>query len=60
MVVCIINGLYTAIRASKWPLFAKTILQIAGSAGLNLGWKANAVGLAIVLGKSSFYYRSKW
>lgn len=60
MVARLTNGLYTAIRAAQWPLAAKTILQIAGSAGLNLGWKANAVGLAIALGKSAFYCRSKW
>ena len=54
------KGLYTAIRAAQWPLAAKTILQIAGSAGLNLGWKANAVGLAIALGKSAIYCRNKW
>ncbi|WP_241157572.1 hypothetical protein [Schaalia sp. ZJ1691] len=60
MVARLTNGLYTAIRAAQWPLAAKTILQIAGSAGLSIGWKANAVGLAIALGKSAFYCRNKW
>lgn len=60
MVSRLTKGLYTAIRAAQWPLAAKTILQIAGSAGLNLGWKANAVGLAIALGKSAIYCRNKW
>lgn len=60
MVSRLTNGLYTAIRAAQWPLAAKTILQIAGSAGLSLGWKANAVGLAIALGKSALYCRGEW
>lgn len=60
MVSRLTNGLYTAIRAAQWPLAAKTILQIAGSAGLSLGWKANAVGLAIALGKSVLYCRGEW
>lgn len=60
MVSRLTKGLYYAIRAAKWPLAARTILQIAGSAGLNLGWKANALGLAISLGKSAFYCRNKW
>lgn len=53
-------GLVTAIRAAQWPLAAKTILQIGLSAGLNLGWKGNAIGLAIALGKSAIYCRDKW
>ncbi|MGV9184932.1 hypothetical protein [Arcanobacterium canis] len=60
MVARLTNSLYTAIRAAQWPLAAKTILQIAGSAGLNRGWKANAVGLAIALGKSASYCRGEW
>lgn len=59
MVGRLTNALYTAIRASKWPLAAKTILQIAASAGLNLGWKANAVGLAIALAKSAIQCRDE-
>lgn len=59
MVARLTNGLYMAIRAAQWPLAAKTILQIGASAGLNLGWKANAVGLAIALGKSAIYCRGE-
>ncbi|EFN92279.1 hypothetical protein HMPREF9278_1872 [Mobiluncus mulieris FB024-16] len=51
------KALVTAIRAAQWPLAAKTILQIGLSAGLHLGWKGNAVGLALALGKSVIYCR---
>ena len=59
MVSWITRGLYTAIRAARWPLAAKTILQISDPAGIQLGWKANAACLAIALGKSAIYCRSK-
>lgn len=41
-------------------LAAKTILKSLDQPGLNLGWKANAVALAIALGKSAFYCRGEW
>ena len=34
------KGFYTTICAAQRSLATKTILQIAGSAGLNLEWKA--------------------
>lgn len=60
MVGRLTTGLLTAIRAAQWPLAARTILQIGASAGLSLGWKANAIGLALALGKSAFFCRDKW